>query len=70
IREGTPFNEGEIAPPRNMVAILGRMAAYTAQQINYEDALTSKTDLTPPHLDWKEPLPAPRVPIPGVTKFV
>ena len=70
IREGKPFNDGERAAQSTMVAILGRMAAYTGQQITYEDALNSKTDLTPPHLDWKESLPAPRVPIPGVTKFV
>ena len=70
IRAGKPFNDGERAAQSTMVAILGRMAAYTGQQITYEDALNSKTDLTPAHLDWKESLPVQSVPIPGVTKFV
>ena len=39
-----------------MVAILGRMVAYTGQKITYADALASEEDLTPPHLDWKQEL--------------
>jgi hypothetical protein len=53
-----------------MVGILGRMAAYTGQKITYEEALNSKQDLTPEHLDLKKPLAVPGVPVPGVTKFV
>ena len=70
IREGNPFNDGEIAAQSTMVAILGRMAAYTGQQITYEDALNSKLDLTPEHLDWKKDLAVPEAPVPGVTRFI
>ena len=70
IREGKPFNDGEKAARSTMVAILGRIAAYTGQRISYEDALNSKEDLTPGHFDWDKPLPAPLPPVPGVTKFV
>ena len=70
IRAGKPFNDGEVAARSTMVGILGRMAAYTGQKITYEEALNSKQDLTPEHLDWKKPLAVPGVPVPGVTKFV
>lgn len=67
---GTAFNDGERAAHSTMVAILGRMVAYTGQKITYEDALNSKEDLTPPHLDWKQELQAPNPPVPGVTRFI
>ena len=53
-----------------MVAILGRMASYTGQKITYEDALNSKEDLTPPHMDWDKSLEVPHPPVPGITRFV
>jgi myo-inositol 2-dehydrogenase / D-chiro-inositol 1-dehydrogenase len=67
---GKAFNDGERAAHSTMVAILGRMVAYTGQKITYEDALNSKEDLTPPHLDWKQELQAPPPPVPGVTRFI
>jgi len=67
---GKAFNDGERAAHSTMVAILGRMVAYTGQKITYEDALNSKEDLTPPHLDWKQELHAPPPPVPGVTRFI
>ena len=71
IREGgKTFNDGERAAHSTMVAILGRMVAYTGQKITYEDALASEEDLTPPHLDWEQELQTPKPPVPGVTRFV
>ena len=67
---GKPFNDGARAAHSTMVAILGRMVAYTGQKITYEDALNSKEDLTPPHLDWKQDLPAQKISVPGVTRFI
>jgi hypothetical protein len=49
---------------------MGRMAAYTGQEITWEKALNSKEDLTPPKYDWNVPLPDPPIALPGVTKFV
>jgi predicted dehydrogenase len=66
---GKPFNDGEQAARSTMVAILGRMVAYTGQKITFEDALNSKQDLTPPHLDWKQDLPTQKISVPGVTRF-
>ena len=70
IRNGKAFNDGERAAHSTMVAILGRMVAYTGQKISYQDALNSKESLLPSEYNWKMTLPVPKPPTPGVTRFV
>ncbi len=71
IRAGKPLNFAEKLAHSTMVAILGRMSAYTGQTITWEDALASKEDLRPTDpLDFKMKLATPPVPMPGRTKFV
>jgi predicted dehydrogenase len=70
IRSGKPINNGEYMAHSTLLAIMGRMAAYTGQEITWEKALNSKEDLTPPKYDWNVPLPDPPIALPGVTKFV
>jgi hypothetical protein len=70
IRSGEPINDGERAANSTMVAIMGRMAAYTGKKLSFQQALNSKLDLTPPHLDFSQPLPVAGVPKPGLTKFI
>ena len=70
IRSGNPINDGERAANSTMVAIMGRMVAYTGKKLSFQQALNSKQDLTPPHLDFNQPLPVPGVPKPGLTNFV
>ena len=48
IRTGKPINNGEYMAKSTLLAIMGRMAAYTGQQITWEMALNSKEDLSPP----------------------
>ncbi len=58
-----------------MTAILGRMATYSGQVVEWDQAVESDLDLMPPRLAWDEP---PRVlpdahgrypiPTPGVTR--
>jgi hypothetical protein len=48
---------------------MGRMAAYTGQQITWEQALNSKEDLSPKQYA-PGPNPVPDVAIPGKTKFI
>ena len=69
IRKGNAFNDGERAAHSTMVAILGRMVAYTGQKISYDDALNSKESLVPSEISWDMALPVPNPPIPGVTRF-
>ncbi len=71
IRAGKPVNYADKLAHSTMVAILGRMSAYTGQTITWEDALASKENLHPAEpLDFKMKLPMPPVPMPGRTKFV
>ena len=69
IRSGNPFNDGERSAHSTMVAILGRMVAYTGQKITYEDALNSKESLVPKNFNWEMKLEVPSPPVPGVTRF-
>ncbi len=70
IRAGQPINNGDYMAKSTLLAIMGRMAAYTGQVITWDMALNSKEDLTPPKYAWDVPLPVPPVALPGVTKFV
>ncbi|MCI0683093.1 MAG: Gfo/Idh/MocA family oxidoreductase [Gemmataceae bacterium] len=70
IRNNRPINNGEYLAHSSLLAIMGRMAAYTGQAITWEMALNSKEDLSPPRYDWDAKLPTPPVARPGVTRFV
>jgi predicted dehydrogenase len=70
IRTGRPLNNGEYMCKSTLLAIMGRMAAYTGQVITWEQALNSREDLTPPSYDWGAPLPAAPVARPGKTRFL
>lgn len=70
IRNGRPINHGEYMAKSTLMAIMGRMAAYTGQMITWDMALNSREDLTPARYDWNLDLPVPRVAMPGVTPFV
>jgi predicted dehydrogenase len=70
IRKGAPINNGEYMAKSTLLAIMGRMAGYTGQEITWEMAMNSQEDLTPPKYDWDIALPVPPVARPGVTEFV
>jgi hypothetical protein len=48
---------------------MGRMSAYTGQEITWEQALNSKEDLSPAKYEWDLAIKDPPVAIPGQTKF-
>ncbi|MBL8219583.1 MAG: Gfo/Idh/MocA family oxidoreductase [Bryobacterales bacterium] len=72
IRRNQPINDVEWMTTSTMLAIMGRMAAYTGQQITWEQALNSQEALYPydSKLDWNGSLSVPPLPRPGQTKFV
>jgi myo-inositol 2-dehydrogenase/D-chiro-inositol 1-dehydrogenase len=70
IRSGTPINDGVRMAHSTLAAIMGRMAAYTGQEITWDMALNSQEVLVPAHLDWKTSIPVPSWAMPGKTKFV
>ena len=71
IRKGEPFNDGIRAANSTLLAIAGRMAAYTGESLTFDQALNSQEILGPSidkyswQLDWAD---AP-VAQPGITKF-
>src|SRR5262245_5680732 len=69
IRAGKPINNGDYMTKSTLLAIMGRMAAYTGQVITWDMALNSKDDLSPRDYDWEAPLPIRLYAIPGETKF-
>jgi predicted dehydrogenase len=69
IRSGKPINNGEYMAKSTLLAIMGRMATYTGQEITWDMALNSKEVLGPEKHEWG-PAPAVRVAMPGLTKFV
>jgi myo-inositol 2-dehydrogenase / D-chiro-inositol 1-dehydrogenase len=68
IRQGKPLNDGEWMANSTLLAMLGRMAAYTGQQLTWEQALNSQERIFPDPLDWTGSLPVV-MPLPGKTKF-
>ena len=69
IREGKPINEGVQVAESTMTAILGRMAAYTGQEITWEQAMASQEALVPTNLEMGMKLGVPSVAVPGQTKL-
>ena len=72
IRNGIPINDGDWMVQSNMMAIMGRMAAYTGQTITYDDAINSKEILGPEidEYNWDLEFDGPPVAMPGVTQFI
>jgi len=70
IRRGEPVNDGERLATSTMLAIMGRMAAYTGQQITWDQAIHSQEKRFPDHLDWNGKHSYPPIARPGVTRFV
>jgi predicted dehydrogenase len=69
IRKHEPVNDGKRMATSTMLAMMGRMAAYTGQEVTWDQALNSQEKLFPEHLDWNGSLAvAPRAQ-PGITKL-
>ena len=69
IREGKQINELENVANSTLTAIMGRMAAYTGQEVTWEAALNSKEVLMPQDLSFDMTLPVPEVAVPGKPKL-
>jgi len=70
IRKGTAKNDGEWMAHSTMLALLGRMAAYTGQKVSWDDAINSKEDLAPDGLKWEDQFDPGGIPKPGQTKLI
>ena len=77
IRNNKPVNDTENGAKSTMTAILGRMATYSGQMLEWDEALNSKINLMPERLAWDalpKSLPGPdglyKIPMPGQTEVV
>ena len=52
------------------MGIMGRMAAYTGQEITWDQAMNAQEKLVPDQLDWKMALEIAPMAMPGATRFV
>jgi predicted dehydrogenase len=64
IRNGEPINDGVWMAHSTMMAIMGRMAAYSGQTVTWPQALEAGEDWTPPAYTLSE-LEVPPVAVPG-----
>jgi predicted dehydrogenase len=68
IRNGRPINNGDYMVRSTLMAIMGRMATYTGQEVTWQQALNSREDLAPARYEWGS-LPTPPVARPGITRL-
>lgn len=62
--DGPYLNEAMQVAESTFTAIVGRMAAYTGQKLEWEKALNSDLDIFPKKLSFDEPLPYDPIPVP------
>lgn len=67
IRNGQPINDGVWMAHSTLMAIMGRMAAYTGREISWTEAMNSEEQLVPDKLTWDMDLPIRPMAMPGQT---
>lgn len=70
LHAGKRIDNGDYMCKSTLMALLGRMAAYTGKRVTWDEALASKEVLVPEPLRWEDAPPKGEVSIPGITKFV
>jgi predicted dehydrogenase len=69
LRAGRRIDNGEYMAKSTLMAILGRMCAYTGRSLTWEQALASQEELKPSAYALDAEPPEAKVAIPGVTPF-
>jgi hypothetical protein len=77
IRNNEKYNEVDDACMSTMTAIMGRMATYSGERIDWDDAFNSKLELMPTIANWNDkPAVMPKadgtypVAVPGETRVL
>lgn len=70
IRAGQPINDGVRMAKTTLMAIMGRMSAYTGKKIAWEQAFNSQQSLVPEQIDWNTKVEQLPLAVPGLTKFI
>jgi len=69
IQNGKPINDGDRMVNSTLMAIMGRMAAYTGKEVTWEMALNSQEVLVPETPNWETKVDVPSWALPGTTPF-
>ena len=70
IRKSEPMNDGKRMATSTLLAMMGRMAAYTGQEITWDQAMNSQEKRVPDTIDWNGSHEIMPRALPGVTKFI
>ena len=70
VRGGAWHNDGDWMASSTLMGIMGRLAAYTGQEVTWEQALNSKQSLVPQEFSWDMSLPIAPLALPGVSKLI
>jgi len=70
IRSGKPINDGARMARTTLMAMMGRMAAYTGQEIGWDQAMNSQDAIAPEELDWNTKIEPRPLAVPGLTEFL
>jgi predicted dehydrogenase len=65
IRSGKPKNDDLNLATSTLLSIMGRHAAYTGQQVTWDQALNSQVSLVPKPVDWHAKHEVPGLAVPG-----
>jgi myo-inositol 2-dehydrogenase/D-chiro-inositol 1-dehydrogenase len=68
IRDGKPKNDDLNLATSTLLAIMGRDAAYSGQEITWDQAMNSTVSLLPPTMDMNAKFEVPGLAVPGRTK--
>lgn len=69
IRAGKPINDGDRMCTSTLMAIMGRIAAYTGQEITWDQAMNTQEQLVPEQIEWDMKLPIRPTALPGRTRL-
>ena len=70
IRRGRPKNDDLNLATSTLLAIMGRQAAYTGQQVTWEQAYHSEETLVPSPIRWDASHEVPPLAVPGRTRLI
>jgi len=70
IRSGKPKNDDLNLATSTLLAIMGRHAAYTGQQVSWDQALNSQVSLVPKPVDWNAKHEVPGLALPGQSSVI
>ncbi len=68
--EGPYINQGMAVAESTMTCIMARESAYSGLEITWDMIMASQLDLQPKQFDYNLKMPAAKLPVPGVYKFI